>query len=145
MDKGYAAYKLLLTKADRSTLCALLDNKEFSDDVSDNVRNNFELFCSWLTDVETVERIYSGFQKLKVVEVVLQQNHDDPQAIFESLNSTGVDLSQADLIRNYVLMRQDYETQSQLYLITGIQWSACLGGKRASVSTDSCRISSRLR
>ena len=114
--QGDAAYKLLLTKADRSTLCALLDNKEFSDDVSNSVRNNYELFCDWLVDTETVERIYTGFQKLKVVEVVLQQNHDDPQAIFESLNSTGVDLSQADLIRNYVLMRQDYETQSQLYL-----------------------------
>jgi uncharacterized protein with ParB-like and HNH nuclease domain/predicted transport protein len=130
-----AAYKLLLTKADRGTLCALLDNKEFSGDVSENVRANFNLFCEWLADAETIERIYSGFQKLKVVEVVLQQNHDDPQAIFESLNSTGVDLSQADLIRNYVLMRQDYETQTQLYLDFWYPME-CLFGREESQRFD---------
>jgi len=114
--QGDAAYKLLLTKADKDTLCSLLDNKHLQENASQNVRANFDYFCDQLKDPETIEQIYKGFQKLKVVEVVLQQNHDDPQAIFESLNSTGVDLSQADLIRNYVLMRQEYQKQTQLYL-----------------------------
>lgn len=110
-----ARYKLLLTKSDRVTLCALADGKPVPADPSRNVMDNFQLFCDLLADEETVKQIYAGFQKLKVVEVVLQQGQDDPQAIFESLNSTGVDLSQADLIRNYVLMRQDYEAQTRLY------------------------------
>ena len=111
-----AAYKLLLTKGDSEALCAVIDGKPPKSAYSKNVVENFQFFCDWLVDVETVERVFQGFQKLKVVEVVLQQGQDDPQAIFESLNSTGVDLSQADLIRNYVLMRQQYETQTRLYL-----------------------------
>ncbi len=49
------------------------------------------------------------------MDIALDQDHDNPQLIFESLNSTGVDLSQADLIRNYVLMGLDHEEQTKLY------------------------------
>ncbi|MCO7216605.1 DUF262 and DUF1524 domain-containing protein [Halomonas sp. OfavH-34-E] len=111
-----AVYKLLLTKGDREALCALIDGKIPKKNLSKNVVENFQLFCEWLVDIQSIEKVFQGFQKLKVVEVVLQQGQDDPQAIFESLNSTGVDLSQADLIRNYVLMRQQYEAQTRLYL-----------------------------
>src|ERR1700747_165556 len=45
----------------------------------------------------------------------LTRGQDDPQMIFESLNSTGLDLTQADLIRNFVLMRQDEQLQTRLY------------------------------
>lgn len=114
--QGEAAYKLLLTKGDCEALCAVIEGKPPKSTHSKNIAENFQLFCEWLVDIETVERVFQGFQKIKVVEVVLQQGQDDPQAIFESLNSTGVDLSQADLIRNYVLMRQQYEAQTRLYL-----------------------------
>jgi uncharacterized protein with ParB-like and HNH nuclease domain len=50
-----------------------------------------------------------------IVDVSLTRGHDDPQMIFESLNSTGLDLTQADLIRNFVLMRLDDELQTRLY------------------------------
>ncbi|MFC0267913.1 DUF262 and DUF1524 domain-containing protein [Kushneria aurantia] len=113
--QGSAAYKLLLTKGDRNTLCALIDGRALPEGGSQNVVDNFQLFCNWLPDASTIEQVYQGFQKLKVVQVMLQQGQDDPQAIFESLNSTGVDLTQADLIRNYVLMRQEYEIQTRLY------------------------------
>ena len=114
--QGEAAYKLMLTKGDREALCAVIDGKSPKGTDGENIAENFKLFRRWLTDIETVEQVFQGFQKLKVVEVALQQGQDDPQAIFESLNSTGVDLSQADLIRNHVLMRQDHENQSKLYL-----------------------------
>lgn len=67
-----------------------------------------------ISDVQTIELIFKGLQKIKVVEVMLT-SQDDPQAIFESLNSTGLDLGQADLIRNYVLMRHEHGEQTRLY------------------------------
>ena len=62
-----------------------------------------------------VQTVYAGIKKLVVVDVCLTRGQDDPQMIFESLNSTGVDLTQADLIRNFVLMRLDETSQTQLY------------------------------
>ncbi len=62
-----------------------------------------------------MQTIYNGIKKLVVVDVSLTRGQDDPQMIFESLNSTGVDLNQADIIRNFVLMRLDESSQTQLY------------------------------
>lgn len=56
-----------------------------------------------------------GLSKLIFVEISLDRNYDNPQKIFESLNSTGLDLSQADLIRNYILMGLDRITQKKIY------------------------------
>jgi len=53
--------------------------------------------------------------KLIIVDISLDRDHDNPQLIFESLNSTGLDLSQADLIRNYVLMKLEPKEQEELY------------------------------
>ena len=58
--------------------------------------------------------IYEGINRLEVVDVHLQA-HDDPQSIFESLNSTGIDLSPSDLIRNFILMRLPEAEQTRLY------------------------------
>jgi uncharacterized protein with ParB-like and HNH nuclease domain/predicted transport protein len=108
-------YKLVLTKGDKQSLFDLVDGKKLKKKTSANVRNNYNYLYEALADTDIIDRVYQGLQKLKVVEVVLQPGSDDPQAIFESLNSTGVDLSQADLIRNYVLMRQEHTQQSALY------------------------------
>ena len=61
------------------------------------------------------QTVYNGIKKLVVVHVCLTRGQDDPQMIFESLNSTGLDLTPADLIRNFVLMRLDEQTQTRLY------------------------------
>jgi predicted transport protein len=50
-----------------------------------------------------------------MVDIKLKRGEDDPQLIFESMNSTGKELSQADLIRNYILMRLEHEAQTRLY------------------------------
>lgn len=113
--EGDAKYKLLLTKGDKPGLCALVDQKKLPVKSSENVKKNYQYFYEAINDNEMLMAVYQGLQKLKVVEVILQSGQDDPQAIFESLNSTGVDLSQADLIRNYVLMRQPHEKQTELY------------------------------
>ena len=60
--------------------------------------------------------IYSAIGKLDIVSISLQpQNGDDPQLIFESLNSTGLDLETADKIRNYVLMNMNHKEQEKFY------------------------------
>jgi len=125
---GDMHYKLLLTKRDKSSLRALVDKKYDSEDVSDNMKRNFDYFCDQFIDKESIEAAYQGLQTLKVVEVLLQINQDDPQAIFESLNSTGVDLSQADLIRNYVLMNQPQDIQTELYENTWFPMEQLFGG-----------------
>ena len=125
---GDMHYKLLLTKRDKSSLRALVDKKYDSEDVSDNMKRNFDYFCDQFIDKESIETAYQGLQTLKVVEVLLQINQDDPQAIFESLNSTGVDLSQADLIRNYVLMNQPQDIQTELYENTWFPMEQLFGG-----------------
>jgi uncharacterized protein with ParB-like and HNH nuclease domain/predicted transport protein len=113
--EGDTKYKLLLTKGDKPALCSLIEQKGFPENSSANVRQNYQYFYNAISDNVKVEAVYQGILKLKVVEVVLMSGQDDPQAIFESLNSTGVDLSQADLIRNYVLMRQPHDLQTSLY------------------------------
>ena len=65
-------------------------------------------------DLATVCR---GLSKLVVVDIALSRDQDNPQLIFESMNSTGKELSQADLIRNYVLMGQPPDLQERLYTL----------------------------
>jgi uncharacterized protein with ParB-like and HNH nuclease domain/predicted transport protein len=112
--KGDRRHKLHLRRADHDTLNALLDGKEFPEAASERVKENF-IFLRDLVAQVNVQTVYAGIKKLVVVDVCLTRGQDDPQMIFESLNSTGVDLTQADLIRNFVLMRLDETSQTQLY------------------------------
>ena len=68
-----------------------------------------------IKSVESIEKIISGIEKLIYVDIALEKGKDDPQRIFESLNSTGLDLSQGDLIRNFILMDLDRENQTRIY------------------------------
>ena len=87
---------------------------------------NYQFFENKLKHIENLETVYKGIQKLMIVDIALDTRSDNPQLIFESLNSTGLSLSQADLIRNYVLMGQEPNIQNRLYEITGIQWNKVL-------------------
>ena len=75
---------------------------------------NFNYFESRMSE-ENIDVVLEGLNKLMFVEISLERGKDDPQRIFESLNSTGLDLSQADLIRNYILMGLKYEDQAEIY------------------------------
>ncbi|GAA8794045.1 hypothetical protein VN1311_12300 [Helicobacter pylori] len=51
-----------------------------------------------------------------IVWIALEKGKDDPQLIFESMNSKGIELTQADLIRNYIVMEtEDEKKQKDLY------------------------------
>ncbi len=112
--KGDRRYKLHLRRADQETLTALTDGKDFPKPTSERIQENLEFFAEQLANAD-LDLVYRGIKKLVAVDVCLTRGQDDPQMIFESLNSTGLDLTQADLIRNFVLMRQDEELQTRLY------------------------------
>jgi uncharacterized protein with ParB-like and HNH nuclease domain/predicted transport protein len=107
-------YKMLLTRTDKDTLIALLDGKDAPETASQRVLENFKFFTERIADAD-LEVVYQGIQKLMIVDVALQQGLDNPQMIFESMNSTGKALTQADLIRNFVLMALPLEQQTRLY------------------------------
>lgn len=64
---------------------------------------------------ENIDFVIQGLNKLIFVEISLERDKDDPQKIFESLNSTGLELSQSDLIRNYILMGLKHRDQTHIY------------------------------
>lgn len=83
---------------------------------SSSIYNNYHYFKNLIYESElSAEQIYEGMQKLEIVYIQLDGEKENPQLIFESLNSTGLELTQGDLIRNYLLMGQSYELQERLY------------------------------
>jgi uncharacterized protein with ParB-like and HNH nuclease domain len=109
-------YKLLLTRSDKHTLINLLEGKELQDTASKRITENYKFFEEQINKVDIdLMTLYLGISKLIIVDIALDREHDNPQLIFESLNSTGLELSQADLIRNYVLMGLEPKQQESLY------------------------------
>ena len=88
------------------------DNEDFPD--FSKLVNNFNYFKGRITE-ENYHFVLEGLSKLMFVEISLDREKDDPQRIFESLNSTGLELSQADLIRNYILMGLNRRDQNKIY------------------------------
>ncbi len=113
-EEGDLHFKLHLTRHDKDTLRKVLSRAPFGENESVRVVENYEFFKKSITE-ENVHRVYNGIQQLFVVDVALEKDKDNPQLIFESLNSTGLDLSQADLIRNFMLMGQPPDRQTELY------------------------------
>lgn len=117
--KGDDRYKLTLSETDRDTLCSLVDN------VVDpavplpgdggRLVDNLGFFEERLEGLDDVGLVWSGLRRLEVVSISLTQGQDNPQLIFESMNSTGKDLACADLVRNFVLMGQAVDEQVALY------------------------------
>ena len=115
-ESGERRYKLLLSQTDKVSLIAVVSGAEQPKEPSRRVTGNFELFKGWLAGFGgDLAVICKGLAKLMVVDVALTQGQDDPQLIFESMNSTGRELSQADLIRNSVLMGLEPKLQAKLY------------------------------
>ena len=110
-------YKLLLTRGDRATYTKLVEGLEFDAAAAPRLVDTFELYSEQVrrTSLSPVE-VLAGVEKLLLVDIALERDHDNPQLIFESLNSTGLDLSQADLIRNYVLMGLPPKQQEEIYV-----------------------------
>lgn len=112
-------YKLTLSKSDHNTCRSLIDNLEDSSRPvvpgSERLLENLSFFEHRLAALDDVAAVWEGLRRLEVVSIALTQGQDRPQAIFESMNSTGKDLSSADLIRNFVLMAYPVEDQYDMY------------------------------
>lgn len=115
-ETGERHYKLLLSQTDKKTLKAIVGGKEQPTEHSIRVTENFALFEELIAGCKgDLEAICSGLAKLVVVDIALNRDQDNPQLIFESMNSTGRELSQADLIRNFILMGLEPVLQTRLY------------------------------
>ena len=128
VDSGYLTnhfrtgddhYKLTLSKGDHDTCRSLIDNLEDPARPvvggSERLLENLSFFEHRIAALDDVESVWTGLQRLEVVSISLSQGQDRPQAIFESMNSTGKDLSSADLIRNFVLMAYPVAEQYDMY------------------------------
>ncbi|PDW42468.1 DUF262 and DUF1524 domain-containing protein [Helicobacter pylori] len=114
---GDKKFRLILSESDKDTLLFLIDkNKRKPSEPSSKIMENFKLFEEWIRkNTDKLETIFKGLDKLMVVEISLERGKDNPQLIFESMNSTGKDLTQTDLIRNYILMGLEPEKQKIFY------------------------------
>ncbi len=115
-EDGDRHYKLILSETDKDTLLALLQDTPMPAQASTRITENYALFQSLIEEhQQELEAICQGLAKLVIVDVALDRSQDNPQLIFESMNSTGLELSQADLIRNYILMGLEPKLQTELY------------------------------
>lgn len=110
-----AFFKLILSKGDRDALKAII-RKAPIPVVESRIPANYRFMQAKLSNSGVaLETICQGLSKLVVVDVKLTRGTDDPQLVFESMNSTGKKLSQADLIRNFVLMDLPPAQQTRMY------------------------------
>ncbi len=114
---GNKKFRLILSESDKDTLLSLIDkNKRKPSELSAKIVENFELFEKWISEnTDKLETIFKGLKKLMIVWIALEKGKDDPQLIFESMNSKGIELTQTDLIRNYILMGLEPEKQKIFY------------------------------
>jgi uncharacterized protein with ParB-like and HNH nuclease domain/predicted transport protein len=116
LEDGDARYKLLLSPTDRDSLLAITANKPAPASPSERIGENFEFFQERVGSLgEDLSPLCQGLAKLTLVDVSLKRGEDNPQLIFESMNSTGRELGQADLIRNFVLMDLETGPQTDLF------------------------------
>ena len=133
-------YKVVLRRHDDATLRSLVDSKNplEIENSSELVVEAYRYFRKQLNRPEADPGlVYRGVGHLNIVDVTLHRPIDDPQRVFESLNSTGVDLTQSDLIRNYLLMGLPEPEQPGCTMTTGAKssrFSAWQGAPR----TPSC-------
>ncbi|WRG33078.1 DUF262 and DUF1524 domain-containing protein [Helicobacter pylori] len=116
-EKGDKKFRLILSEPDKDTLLSLIDkNKRKPSEPSLKIVENFKLFEKWIRkNTDKLETIFKGLEKLMIVWIALKKEKDDPQLIFESMNSKGIELTQADLIRNYIVMETEVKKQEDFY------------------------------
>ncbi len=108
--------KLKLKQTDTNSLAfkAIMKGTEKEYSAFSNVIENYNYFRTVIENFN-FELILKGLNRLIFVEISLERDKDDPQRIFESLNSTGLDLSQSDLIRNFILMDLSPKDQNRIF------------------------------
>ncbi|EJB73094.1 hypothetical protein HPHPA14_0784 [Helicobacter pylori Hp A-14] len=116
-NDGDKKFKLFLSEPDKDTLLSLIDkDRRKPSEPSLKIMENFKLFEEWIRkNTDKLETIFKGLDKLMIVWIALEKGKDDPQLIFESMNSKGIELTQTDLIRNYIVMETEVKKQEDFY------------------------------
>jgi len=117
-ESGELRYKLILTKKDNEIFRNLLNDISILEEFEGNnfLRNAYDFFYEVISKSKIdLKKIYNSIQKLSIVIIALKYGIDKPQKIFESLNSTGLDLAPTDLIRNYILMDLKISQQEKVF------------------------------
>ncbi|GAA7074589.1 DUF262 and DUF1524 domain-containing protein [Helicobacter pylori] len=114
---GDKKFRLILSESDKDTLLSLIDkDRRKPSEPSSKIMENFKLFEEWIRkNTNQLETIFKGLEKLMIVKITFKKGKDDPQLIFESMNSKGIELTQTDLIRNYIVMETEIEKQEGFY------------------------------
>jgi uncharacterized protein with ParB-like and HNH nuclease domain/predicted transport protein len=116
LESDERGFKLILTQTDKDSLLSLMQQKHYPREHSIRIKENFEFFQEKIALLgDNLEPLCKGLAKLVIVDIALTRDQDNPQLIFESMNSTGLELSQADLIRNFILMDLEPKHQTNLY------------------------------
>lgn len=131
-------YKLILTYNDKKTLIKLINRVDSNDIKKSRIMDAYNFFMEKISSNElTQQEIENAISKLQIVDISLDSSIDDPQSIFESLNSTGLNLSQSDLIRNFILMGLSSKEQSEIYQNIWLPMEKLFGYENQSNFMDS--------
>ena len=125
---GDSSCKLHLSDTDKETLGTIVEQRDLPEKHSKRIQENYETIKSWILNpenlgdenilvkiAENIVKLFDGLSRLEIVSILLKREADNPQLIFESMNAKGYELSQADLVRNFVLMGQEQKAQANLY------------------------------
>ncbi len=113
---GDKKFRLILSDSDKDTLLSLIDkDRRKPSEPSSKIVENFKLFEELVSNTNKLETIFKGLEKLMIVYIALKKEKYDPQLIFESMNSKGMELTQTDLIRNYIVMETEIEKREGFY------------------------------
>ncbi|GAA7542338.1 DUF262 domain-containing protein [Helicobacter pylori] len=120
-------------KSDKEAFDLAMQNRSHEIQGVSHIRNNYKFFTKeldkYLEKGYRIEEIYGAFLRLKIVAIGLELGEDDPQAVFESINATGVQLKGLDLIRNYLMMGENSDNQNRLYNTYWVPLEDWLGEK----------------
>ena len=140
-NDGPDYHKLVMNEDDDAVFREIMENGRT--DASGSLAACFNHFRKWLGVDHTGNLVWKGLQGLTAVSILLGER-DNPQAIFESMNSTGLDLSETDLIQNYLLMGGDHQWQKRVYKRYWLQMERRFGGSpRESDKFFWCYLSMR--
>ncbi|GAA7231041.1 DUF262 domain-containing protein [Helicobacter pylori] len=107
-------------KSDKEAFDLVMQNRSHELQGVSHIRNNYKFFIKeleyYISQGYRIEEIYGAFLRLKIVAIGLELGEDDPQVVFESINATGVQLKGLDLIRNYLMMGENENSDRQKHL-----------------------------
>ena len=134
--------KLKPIEGDRSAYEKLFDSDGVYEKNS-NITQNYLFFYNEIPKCGvSVDDLYYAIQRLQIIDISLTMPEDDPQLVFESLNSTGLDLNEGDKIRNFILMGQTIVDQDYFY---NSYWKKIEKDAGATVQSNSYDVSPFIR